>query len=316
MSTSDLIMRSVQLVDSTGGAASLLEVETSVSEPDSDSVLIQVHAAGVTPGEMSWYPTTHLDTGEPRQNTVPGHEFSGVAVRVGQRVIDVEAGQEVFGMSDWFSDGATAEYCLAQPASIAPKPTSLSHAEAASVPSGALTAWQGLDRVDLQPGEKVLVHGGSGAVGIYAVQLAGHRGAKIVATASASNLEFVAGLGAAEVIDYRSTRFEDVVENVDVVFDTVGGETLDRSWDVLAPEGRMITIASQSAIDETDRVKAAFFIVEPNREQLLAIASLLDDEVIQCLVGATIPLSKAPAAYAGMVDKTDGRGKVVVCPRN
>ena len=316
MSASDPIMRSVQLTDPTAGAAGLTVVETSVPEPDSNSVLIQVHAAGVTTAELSWYPTTHRQTGEPRQNAIPGHEFSGVVVRVGQRVLDVQEGQDVFGMSDWFSDGAAAEYCLAHPASIAPKPTGLSHAEAASVPIAALTAWQGFDRVDLQPGEKVLVQGGSGAVGMYAVQLAGHRGANVVATASAPSLEFVAGLGAAEVLDYRSTRFEDVVENVDVVFDTVGGETLDRSWDVLAPEGRMITIASQSAIDETDRVKAAFFIVEPNREQLLAIASLLDGEVIQCLVGATVPLSKAPAAYSGLVDKTDGRGKVVVCPRS
>ena len=132
-------------------------------------------------------------------------------------------------MNDWYADGATAEFCITQASSIADKPKRLTHVEAASVPIGALTAWQGLfDRAKLRARERVLVHGGSGAVGLFAVQLARARGAHVIATASTHNLEFVRGLGADEVIDYRKERFEDRVGKVDVVFDTVGGETLER----------------------------------------------------------------------------------------
>jgi NADPH:quinone reductase-like Zn-dependent oxidoreductase len=152
-----------------------------------------------------------------------------------------------------------AEYCIAQPNSVAPKPRRLTHVEAASVPIGALTAWQGLfDRARLRPGEHVLVHGGAGAVGIFAIQLARFRGARITAPASARNLEFVTGLGAEQVIDYRAVRFEENISGMDVVFDTVGGETLQRSWGVLKPGGRMITIAADSETTTDNRVKQAF----------------------------------------------------------
>jgi len=148
---------------------------------------------------------------------VPGHEFSGVVVDAG--------GLEVFGMDDWYSDGAMAEYCIAPVNAVAPKPRHLTHAEAASVPIGALTAWQGLfDRAKLRPGESVLVHGGAGSVGIFAVQLAALHGARVIATSSARNRDFVLSLGAHEVIDYHAGRFEDRANELDIVFDTVGGD--------------------------------------------------------------------------------------------
>src|SRR6185437_3035988 len=129
--------------------------------------------------------------------------------------------------------------------SLASKPARLSHEEAASVPIGALTAWQALfDHAQLQSGELVLIHGGAGSVGMFAVQLARDRGARVVATASARNIDFVSSLGADQVIDYHTARFEDSVKQADVVFDCVGGETLDRSWNVLAPAGRLVTIAA------------------------------------------------------------------------
>jgi NADPH:quinone reductase-like Zn-dependent oxidoreductase len=192
----------------------------------------------------------------------------------------------------------------------------LTHIEAASVPIGALTAWQGLfDRAKLQAGEHVLVHGGAGAVGSFAVQLARFRGAHATATASSRNLEFVSGLGAERVIDYRTVRFEEVVSAMDVVFDTVGGETLQRSSAVLKPDGRMITIAADSADSEAtgdDRVKQAFFIVEPNGEQLTRIGALLEAGDLHPVVDAVVPFSEAPAAYAGEVKRRAGRGKLVV----
>ena len=153
---------------------------------------------------------------------------------------------------------------LRYPRILRGSPATLSHEAAASVPIGALTSWQGLiDRAKLEPGERVLVHGGAGAVGLYAVQLAHIHGARIITTVSAQDIDFVKRLGADEVIDYKASRFEKEVRDVDVVFDAVGGDTLERSWGLLRPGGRMITIAADSEGTADQRVKDAFFIVEP-----------------------------------------------------
>ena len=282
-------------------------------QPRRGELLIRVYAAGVTPTELLWYPTTHNKDGEKRSRAVPGHEFSGVIAALGEDTAGFEIGQEVYGMNDWFSDGAMAEYCITQPASVAPKPPRLTHVEAASVPIGALTAWQGLfDRAGLQAGEHILVHGGAGAVGVFAIQLARFRGARVTTTASARNLEFITGLGAERVIDYRAARFEETVSGMDVVFDTVGGETLQRSWGVLKPGGRMITIAADAETTTDDRVKQAFFIVEPNHEQLARIGDLLEAGDLHPVVDAVLPLSQASAAFTGEVRQRQGRGKLVV----
>jgi NADPH:quinone reductase-like Zn-dependent oxidoreductase len=206
-----------------------------------------------------------------------------------------------------------AEYCLTQSSFVAPKPPHLTHVEAASVPIGALTAWQGLfDRAKLQAGERVLVHGGAGAVGVFAVQLARFHGAQVIATASSRNIEFVLQLGAEQVIDYRAVRFEENVQKIDVVFDTVGGETLGRSWRVLKPHGRMITIAAGNEAATDDRVKQAFFIVEPNQKQLAEIGDLLEAGDLRPVVDAVPPLSQASNACRGEVGQRLGRGKLVV----
>ena len=305
-------MTAMHLADS-AGPAELVEERVPQPQPGSGELLIRVYAAGVTPTELLWYPTSHTKTGEKRSRAVPGHEFSGVIAALGQDVTGLDTGQEVYGMNDWFSDGAMAEYCVTQPSFVAPKPRRLTHVEAASVPIGALTAWQGLfERARLQAGERVLVHGAAGAVGIYALQLACYRGAHVTATASARNSEFVSQLGAEQVIDYRAVRFEESVRDMDVVFDTVGGETLRRSWGVLTPRGRMITIAAAEEAATDDRVKQAFFIVEPNREQLARIGSLLDEGHLQPVVDAVLPLSEASSAYTGQAGQRQGRGKMVV----
>ncbi|SPF56131.1 Alcohol dehydrogenase, zinc-binding domain protein (fragment) [Candidatus Sulfopaludibacter sp. SbA4] len=195
---------------------------------------------------------------------------------------------------------------------VAPKPPRLSYVEAASVPIGALTAWQGLfDRARLRPGERVLVHGGAGAVGIFAIQLARLHGARVIATTSSPNAELVISLGAEQAIDYREQRFEEFVNEVDVVFDTVGGETLERSWGILKPGGRMVTIASTADDSLDPRVREAFFIVEPNQKQLVEIGDLADDGRLRTVVDAVVPLWRAPEAYAGQAPRHH-RGKVVV----
>jgi NADPH:quinone reductase-like Zn-dependent oxidoreductase len=244
---------------------------------------------------------------------VPGHEFSGVITAIGKDVQDFEIGDEVYGMNDWFADGATAEFCITLPQNIARKPATLSHEATASVPIGALTSWQGLiDRAKLEPGERVLIHGGAGAVGLYAVQLAHIRGARVITTVSAQDIDFVKRLGADEAIDYKASRFEKEVRDVDVVFDAVGGDTFERSWGVLKPDGRMITIAADSEGTADQRVKDAFFIVEPNQKQLVEIAKQLDAGHLRAFVKTTVPLNEASAAYSGAVTHKSGYGKIVI----
>jgi NADPH:quinone reductase-like Zn-dependent oxidoreductase len=216
-------------------------------------------------------------------------------------------------MNDWYDEGAVAELCLTVPESIAPKPATLGHVEAAAVPIGALTAWQGLfDRARLQKGERVLAHGGAGSVGAFVVQLAHHHGAHVIATASAKNLARVRELGADEVIDHDEQRFDELVRQVDVVFDTVGGETLERSWKLLAPAGRMISVAAGGEETHDLRQRASFFIVEPNRRQLTSVAALLDARSLQASVNAVVPFAAAASAYAGTVADARGYGKIVI----
>jgi NADPH:quinone reductase-like Zn-dependent oxidoreductase len=290
----------------------LLQGDSPRPRPGPTELLIQVRAAGVMLAELSWYPTSHRQTGDPRKGAVPAHEFSGVVAAAGEDVGSLEIGHEVFGMNDWFSDGAMAEYCVAPLFGLAPKPRCLTHAEAASVPIGALTAWQGLfDHAKLQPGERVLIHGAAGGVGIFAVQLARRHGAQVIATASAQNRDLVSSLGADQVIDYRDSRFEECVKDLDVVFDTVGGDTLERSWGVLKSGGRMVTVASTAAGSSVPRVKQAFFIVEPNQKQLFEVAALLESGQLRTVVDAVVPLSQAPELYAGRLQRR-GPGKLVV----
>jgi NADPH:quinone reductase-like Zn-dependent oxidoreductase len=154
----------------------------------------------------------------------------------------------------------------------------------------------------------VLIHGAAGGVGTFAVQLAHWRGARVVGTASAANLDFVRGLGADEVIDYWAERFEDVVRGVDVVFDTVGGETLERSWGVLKPGGKVVTVAASGERTTDERIRAAYFIVGPSRTQLTEVARLIDYGAIRPTVGAVFPLAEARQAY----QYKPARGKVVL----
>jgi NADPH:quinone reductase-like Zn-dependent oxidoreductase len=304
-------MKIVRLAGSTQ-PPTLIEEDAPEPRPGQGELLIRVCAAGVILTELSWYPTSHCKTGEARIGAVPSHEFSGVVEDVGEDVGRLEIGHEVFGMNDWYSEGAMAEYCVAPYFALAPKPGCLTHVEAASVPISALTAWQGLfDRANLQPGERVLVHGGAGGVGVFAIQVARLHGAHVIATASARNRDFLLGLGANQVIDYQQSRFEESAQQMDVVFDTVGGETLERSWSVLKPGGRLVTIVSTEVGSADPRVKQAFFIVEPNQKQLFKIAALLNSTQLRTVVDTAIPLSEAPELYAGAVAR-QGRGKMVV----
>ncbi len=300
-------------VEESGPVAKLALADVDKPAAGPGQILIKVHAAGVTRPELTWYPTSHTPSGEPRKHAIPGHEFSGVIAGLGEGVSGFTMGDAVFGMNDWFQDGATAEYCLTTPWSIAAKPSQLTHIEAATVPIGALTAWQGLfEKAHLRPGERVLVHGGAGAVGLFAVQLAHLHGAHVIATASALALPFVRRIGAQQVIDYRAARFEDAAGHVDVVFDTVGGEIRERSRALLTQHGRLVSIAEDEAVTTDPKVREAFFIVEPNHTQLVEIANMIDEGRMGAFVKRVVPLENASHAYTGVVEPNDGFGKLVV----
>jgi NADPH:quinone reductase-like Zn-dependent oxidoreductase len=280
------------------------------AHPGDGEVLVRVHAAAVTPTELVWFPTGSTRDGGPRPlPLVMGHEFSGTIAGRGGDLTGFAVGDAIYGMNDWFRDGAQAEYCVARAGEVARKPRTLDDAAAAATPISALTAWQGLvDRTRLAAGERVLIHGASGAVGIFAVQLARRLGAHVIATASSANLDFVRSLGADEALDYRTARFETELRDVDVVFDTVGGETLARSWSVLRPGGRLVTIAASEEGTRDPRAQAAFFIVEPRGDQLEEIARRIDAGELRTFVDAVLPLAEAQSAYA----RKPARGKVVL----
>jgi NADPH:quinone reductase-like Zn-dependent oxidoreductase len=304
----------VMRVRKTGAGLALVAEQAEVPAPAPHEVLVRVHAAGVTTTELQWYPTTHTAEGAERTGAVPGHEFSGVVHAVGADLDGALLGREVYGMNDWFMEGATGEYCVAAAAGIATKPPVISHAEAASVPIGALTAWQGLfEKATLERGQRVLIHGAAGGVGVYAVQLARRTGARVIATGAGRSEAFLKDLGAEVFVDYEKERFEERVPEmgrVDVVFDCVGGETLRRSWRVLKEGGRMVTIAAESEGDE--KAKGAFFIVEANGAQLGEIAGLIERGELRVILNGTVKLEDAEAAYLRNAGRERGRGKVVV----
>jgi len=302
----------MQVVESAGGLT-LAAGDAERPKPGDGQVLVQVHAAGVTTTELEWYPTTHQKGGEARVHAIPGHEFSGVIAELGPGVSGFAVGDKVYGFNDWFEEGAMAEFCTTVPVSIATKPATLTHVEAASVPISALTAWQGFfEQSKLKAGDRVLVQGGAGAVGAFAVQIAHQHGAQVIATASEKNVGLVKELGANEVIDYRAVRFEDTVRDVDIVFDTVGGEVRERSWKVLKPGGKMISIAADAEVTTDPKVRDAYFIVRPDQQQLIEIAKLLDARKLKTFVKAAIPLKEAALAFTGKVPDALGYGKTVV----
>jgi NADPH:quinone reductase-like Zn-dependent oxidoreductase len=293
-----------------GGPESLRYEEAPQPSPKAGEVLVRVRAAGVIPTELLWSTSRTTRSGAPRPLPfIPGHEFSGEVAALGDGVTTVSVGEAIFGMNDCYSDGAQAEYYLARVADIARKPISVDHVHAAVTPISALTAWQGLSkRVRIEAGQHILIHGAAGSVGSFAVQFAHWRGARVTGTVSAANVDFVRDLGADDVIDYRVLRFEERVQGVDAVFDTVGGDTLRRSWSVLKPGGRLVTIAASEEDTQDQRTREAFFVVQPGRTELEEIARLIDAGQVRPVVGAEFPLADAILAY----QTKPVRGKVVL----
>src|SRR2546423_1436716 len=228
-----------------GGPHHLVYEDAPQPRPGAEEVLVRVYATGVIASELQWDVTYQTKAGSPRALSIPGRDLSGVVEAVGHGVTAPARGDEVYAMLGYGRDGAEAEFTIALPSELAPKPRTLDHVQAAAVPLTALTAWQALFvHARLAAGQTILIHGAAGGVGVFAVQLARWAGAHVIATASARNRDFLRELGANEIIDHTTTRFEEVVHGVDFVFDTVGGGTLQRSWPVGTTGGVLVSIVS------------------------------------------------------------------------
>ena len=274
--------------------------------PGAGEVLVRVHAAGITRDELEW-PADRLPA-------TPCHELSGVVAGVGPDVHDIAAGEPVYALSGFDRDGAAAEYAIVPSEFVAPKPVTLSHTESAAIPLAGLSAWQALfDHGNLAEGQRVLVHGAAGGVGSLAVQLARERGAHVIATVSTPDVETARALGAHEVVDHTKLRFEDVVDRADLVFDTAGGDRLERSLEVLPPGGRLVSVASEPPQERAAErgVEAIYFIVEPNRGQLVERAGLVDRGRLRPMIDEVFPLIDARQAFKRSLGR-DHRGKIVL----
>ena len=267
-------------------------------DPGPHEVLVRVAAAGVGPWD-AWIRAGNSALPQPLPLT-PGSDLSGEIVAVGAEVFALEAGDQVYGVTNPQFVGAYAEYALASAAMISRKPASVTHIEAASVPVIAVTARQALfDHAGLEEGQAVVIHGAAGNVGAYAVQLARRAGLHIIATAAAEDLAFVRHLGADIVIDYKAQRFEQEIRNADAVIDLVGSDTQARSFQVLRRGGKLISAVSapDPQLAEHHGVEASFFLVNVSTHELTHIAGLLDSGELLTRVGVTLPLAEAREAH-------------------
>ena len=244
-----------------------------------------------------------------------GSDICGVVDSIGPGVEELKIGDEVFGVTNEHFTGAYAEYAVAKAAMIASKPTTLNDTHAASVPVVAVTAWQMLfDYARLAPGQSVLIHGGAGNVGAYAVQLGKQAGALVIATANGKDAGYLRSLGADGVIDYRLKRFEDRVKEVEVIIDTVGGETLDRSYGILKRGGILVSSATVPSEEQAAPygIRAVFLFVQVTRERLQKIAGLIDAGKLRTEVGEVLWLDEARRGHEMLEGAPHRRGKIVI----
>ncbi|WP_432132277.1 NADP-dependent oxidoreductase [Streptomyces tendae] len=303
--------------DVLGGPEVLKEVRPERPEPRPNEVLVRVRAAGVNPTDWKHRANGGF-LGEPP--FVLGWDVSGVVESVGIGVAAFRPGDEVFGMLSYpFGHGSHAEYVTAPARTFAHKPSGIDHVQAGALPLVSLTAWQALvERADVQPGQRVLIHAAAGGVGHVAVQIAKARGARVIGTASAGKHEFLRSIGADETVDYRETDFAEVVKDVDVVLDTIGGDTSLRSLRVLRQGGVVVSIlpvGSDEFYEEADRlgVRAVRMLVDADRAGMEEIARLVESGKLRATIAQTFPLAEAARAHAeGETGRTTGKLVLVV----
>ncbi len=278
-------------------------------EPKANEVLIRLKAAGVNPADWKYRSGMYKQFMPLQFPWTPGLDGAGVIEAAGSEVTELKAGQAVLGIID----KSYAEYAVAPAGNLALKPANLSFDEAATVPVGALTAWGAvIDKAEVKARQTVLVHGGAGGVGLFAVQLARWKGAKVIVTTSTANVDFVRSLGAETVIDYTKTKFETAVKDVDAVIDTVGGDLLERSYTVIRPGGIFVTIAGRPAEDagKAQGIRATG-TGRAAPTTLPTIAQLLESGQLKTIVGKVFPLAQANQAQA-LSQTGHGRGRIVL----
>jgi NADPH:quinone reductase-like Zn-dependent oxidoreductase len=294
-----------------GGPEVLKYEDVPIPAPAEGEMLVRVFAAGVNPVDAA------IRQGRFGRRPVPftpGFDVSGVVESVGEGVTKFKAGDAIFACQNLNRGGSYAQYTIVREDEAALKPQNLSHNEAAGVPLVALTAWQALfDKGELNEGQTVLIHAAAGGVGTMAVQLAKWKGARVIGTASASNHEFLKELGADEVIDYNTENFWEKVKDVDVVLDAIGGQTQDRSWEVLKPGGRLVSILQPPNQEKAKEhgVTAMVFLMQRNAEQLGQIAKLLEAGTLKAITTHEFPLADAAKAHE-QIETKHTRGKIVL----
>ncbi len=297
-----------------GGPEVLKYEDVPRPKPKEDQILARVIAAGVNPVDgmiRSGMFAKDEKTAFPR---ILGADIAGVVEKTGSKITKFKAGDAVYAYISLDNEGGYAEYALATENEASPKPKSLDYVEAAAVPVVALTAWQALiDTAKLSAGETVLIHGGSGGVGTFAIQIAKGRGAKVIATASTANQDLLKQLGADVAIDYTKTKFEDIAKDVDGVLDSVGKDTLARSYGVMKKGGFIVSLVAR--LDQAELAKrglrGASLSAEPNSNELAEIGNLIDEKKIRVIVSQTFPLSEARKAHE-QVATGHTRGKIVL----
>ena len=281
-------------------------------EPNEDEALVRVIASSVNPADPLTLSGKYAREFGTHLPLIPGYDIAGVVEKTGANVAKLKVGDAVYGYPTF--GGGWAEYITVKEWEVAAKPKSLNFVESAAVPMGALTSWQALvDVAKLQPGQIVLIHGGSGGVGSFAIQIAKARGARVIATASTANQDLLKQLGADVAVDYTKTKFEDVAKDVDAVLDPVGKETLARSYGVVKKGGIVMSLVARPDPAEIKKrgIRGAGISVHPDAEDLAEIAQLIDAGKIKPIVTQVLPLSEAIAAQQQAATHHT-RGKVVL----
>ena len=297
-----------------GGPETLVYEDAPRPTPLTNEVLIRVRAASVNPVDWKIRDGYGKEIFNHQMPLILGWDVAGTIEAVGPEVDKFKLGDPVYGYTSLLRDGAYAEFIVAKQEEIALKPASLDFVEAAAVPVAALTAWQAMfDTANLEENQKVLIHAASGGVGSIAVQLAKAKGVYVIGTSSARNAEFVRELGVDEFIDYQATQFETVVHDVDVVLDTIGGDTQVRSFGVLRKDGFLVSIVEPPSeeLAAQHAVRSKMVGVLPNGTQLSEIAALIDSGKVKPFVETVLPLSEARQAHE-MSKSGRTRGKIVL----
>jgi NADPH:quinone reductase-like Zn-dependent oxidoreductase len=305
-------MKAIVVTEEAAGAAGMTLTERPDPVAAGNDVLVEVHASGFTPGELTWSGTWTDRLGRDRTPSIPGHEVAGVVSALGYGTRGLTVGQRVFGLADWTRDGTLAEYVAVEARNLAPLPGDVDFTVGASLPISGLTAWQGLFvHGRFQAGQSILVHGAAGGVGSMVVQLAREAGAFVIGTGRADDRATAEGFGAQEFVDLGSDRLEDVGE-VDFVFDVIGGDIGRRSAGLVRAGGTLVTIAGPPEEKPADGL-AVDFVVEADRTQLSEVVKRVRDGRLRTNIGSVVSLDEAVAA---LNPSQRSKGKTIIRVRS